>query len=1252
MDPLVRELADMSVVEEGFQHSVSKIAEPVAIVGIGVRFPGEANTPEEFWQLLVDGRLAIIPLPTPRREGAAGWAEKLQVGGFLTSIAEFDAGFFKISPREAMYMDPQQRMLLEVSWQALEDAGYASNGESRMGVFVGMMNQHEYAKLQIQRNGPNYADEPYYGTGNSSNIAAGRLSRFLDAEGPSLTIDTACSSSLVAVHLACRSLRSRECDVALVAGVNALVLPEAFVCSVRMGMLSEDGRSIPFDASASGMVLGEGCGVVVLERLESALTHRHHIYALIRGTATNHDGATHGRLKPNPRAQSSVIRQALSDAARKPSDVAYVEAHGASTLLGDRSEVEALTEVFTDAKREAPVLVGSVKANIGHLVGAAGIAGLIKTVLSVSHGQVVLHPPAAGRPLQPTLVSSPLLATGCPWPLPGRSRIAGVSSFGWGGTNAHVVVEEAPLAEATSQGRGMYLLVLSARTGEALEEATRRLAAYLGKKREVDLADVAYTLQVGRKALEYRRAVVCGTFEEAITALAGSSSGTLMGRISVEQNGLDLSMDVDRLQWWVIGREATMNEEQDLKSLLEQVGRQWISGVKVDWSGLYGTERRRRVPLPTYPFEHKRYWIETKAGGAASAQGLLAQEPEKKSDIAEWFYVPSWKRSFSTEAEGSRGGTWLVLGEGELASAVAERLRERGVQVVMVEAGERFAAIARDRYRIRPAEREDYGAVLAAVRACGGRVEQIVHLWLTEPSARWSAAGEDAVSAALERGFLSLLALAQALGEQPGEFQRVTIVTSELQDVASGEGVCAAKALAIGPCLVIPQEYRQIRCRNIDVAVHELQEPTETFLARLAAELRRETEETVVALRGADRWVQEVARARLPAIRDEHGLRARGVYLITGGLGGLGLAMAEYLHRAVDARLVLVGRTIGRHLERVEALRRAGAELLVRSADVSDRVQLAAVVEEAEARFGAVHGVIHAAGAPPSGLIQRKTRPMAESVMRPKVYGVLALAEVLRDRKLDFLCLFSSVSSMTGGGPGQIDYCAANAFMDAYARQHFHEHGMTFSIAWGEWQWNAWEEGLLGFPAEARRYFIEKRRAFGLSFDEGTEAFGRILRHRIPNTFVATQDFAEMVEGSKNFSITTILEAEKRIGGRRPMHPRPALAVSYVAPASEAERRLAQIWGDLLGFSEVGIHDNFFDLGGNSLLGVDLIARIGREFELAVPAHLLYQAPTIASLAVGLAGHNGEPDALAQRADRGAMRRRSLHRRPRGLVSP
>ena len=555
----------------------------------------------------------------------------------------------------------------------------------------------------------------------------------------------------------------------------------------------------------------------------------------------------------------------------------------------------------------------------------------------------------------------------------------------------------------------------------------------------------------------------------------------------------------------------------------------------------------------------------------------------------------------------------MLLGEGGgVARGLAERLRSRGVRVVRAEAGERFAEVGNDQYTIRPTEREDYIALLEAVRERGDTVGANRAVWLVEPAGAWRARGLEGVGHARTRVPLACRAGAGAWRATCGAAAH-SDRNERTADVASGEALCAEKAVALGPCLVVPQEYAYIRCRNVNVEPRAVEMLTETFLEQLEKELARETNETVVALRGSDWWVQEVAAVRLLG-GTATGLREGGVYLITGGLGGIGLAMAEYLYRTVRARLVLVGRT-GRNGDKVEGLQREGAEVLVRTADVGDRAQMEAVLEEAEARFGEVHAVIHAAGVPASGLIQRKTREMAEAVMRPKLDGVLALAEALRGRRLDFLCLFSSMSSMTGGGPGQVDYCAGNAFMDAFARQHFAEHGMTFSVSWGEWQWNAWEEGLSGFPEEARQYFIEKRRAFGLSFADGTEAFARILRHRIPNTFVATQDFAQMVEGSKNFSIITILQAVKQMRGTRPTYPRPALVCHTWRRQAMPSDGSPGSWSDVLGFSEVGAHDNFFDLGGNSLLGADLIARIRNEFQLpTIPGHLLYQAPTIATM--------------------------------------
>ncbi|MDJ0597117.1 MAG: polyketide synthase, partial [Pleurocapsa sp. MO_226.B13] len=367
--------------------------EPIAIVGLGCRFPGGANNPEAFWQLLRDGVDAISEVPSDRWNLDAYYDPNpdtpgkmyTRYGGFVEGLEEFDSQFFNISPKEAASLDPQQRMLLEVSWEALENAGLASDRltGSSTGVFIGICS-NDYSQRLLNRD-PAEIDA-YIGTGNCHSVASGRLSYFLGLNGPSLAVDTACSSSLVAVHLAIASLRNRECNLALAGGVNQLLAPEVTINFSKARMLSRDGRCKTFDASADGYIRAEGCGVIVLKRLSEALKDGDRILAQIRGSAIDHDGRSSGLTVPNGPSQQAVIRQALKNAGVRPEEVSYIEAHGTGTSLGDPIEVGALGGVFAKNRSpEASLAIGSVKTNIGHLEGAAGIAGLIKVVLALQH---------------------------------------------------------------------------------------------------------------------------------------------------------------------------------------------------------------------------------------------------------------------------------------------------------------------------------------------------------------------------------------------------------------------------------------------------------------------------------------------------------------------------------------------------------------------------------------------------------------------------------------------------------------------------------------------------------------------------------------------------------------------------------------------------------------------------------------------------------------------------------------------------
>jgi acyl transferase domain-containing protein len=520
------------------------LSEPIALTGIGCRFPGGADDPESFWQLLRNGVDAITEFPPERADAAALYdpdpdaAGKTYTinGGFLTRIDQFEPEIFGISPREAVGMDPQHRILLEVAWEALERSGYApdSLSGSRTGVFLGLSTT-DYVRLRQQIG--DIADVDAYQLIGEPSFLAGRLSHTLGLRGPSKVIDTACSSSLAAVHDACQALRSRECDLALAGGVNLILSPYGFVLMSKFRALSPDGRCKTFDASADGYGRGEGAGVVTLKRLDDAIADRDTVLAVIRGSASNHDGRSSGLTVPSPVAQQEVIRAALAQARIDPGLVDYVEAHGTGTSLGDPIELRVLQDVIGSQHAPGdPLLVGSVKTNIGHLEPASGIAGLIKAVLAMQHGEIPphLHFSQPNPNVAWDRLNIEVTSTLRDWPRRDRPMVAAVSSFGASGTNAHAVITSPPSLpgrpEPADPG-APGLMVLSARTAEALTDLADRYARHLGRTEGLNFADACHTTQVGRARLAQGLAVVAASTDELIETLGGFARGSLDRRI-------------------------------------------------------------------------------------------------------------------------------------------------------------------------------------------------------------------------------------------------------------------------------------------------------------------------------------------------------------------------------------------------------------------------------------------------------------------------------------------------------------------------------------------------------------------------------------------------------------------------------------------------------------------------------------------------------------------------------------------------
>ncbi|MEO1671974.1 MAG: beta-ketoacyl synthase N-terminal-like domain-containing protein [Cyanobacteria bacterium J06631_2] len=604
--------------------------EPIAVVGMGCRFPG-ANNPEEFWQLLQEGRDGIIPTPRERWELEDYSPSKLcpTQGGFVPHLKEFDPSFFRIAPRETASIDPQQRLLLEVGWEALENAAIAPERiqGSQTGVFVGIAAVDYWHQLLSRRQ---TEIDAYLTTGNTHSLASGRISHFFDFRGTSISLDTACSSSLVAVHLAIKSLREHECHLALAGGVNRLISPKISINFAQAKMLAPDGRCKTFDEGANGFVRSEGCGVVVLKRLSDAIADQDRIRAVLLGSATNQDGRTSSITTPSSLSQQAVIEQALINSKVTADQVSYLETHGTGTSLGDAIELEALSQVF---KNNEELVLGAVKTNIGHLESAAGIASLIKTVLALENNLIPsnLHLKQANTKVDWQHLPFKLPDQAIAWEKKAELRTAGISSFGFSGTNAHLLVQEADTSAQKKQDQlrnlqSLYLFTLSARSKKALKQLATKHLDYLNSHSNLLIEDICFTVNVGRSHFSHRVAMAVTSLADLQTQLTQyttqeSSSVIYQGRANLNQepklacefelehhelkelieaivDGQIIAKDLADIIWQISREGKSPSQQQKtiyslVKSgvdswqlLIKGIAQLYVLGVKIDWKQL------------------------------------------------------------------------------------------------------------------------------------------------------------------------------------------------------------------------------------------------------------------------------------------------------------------------------------------------------------------------------------------------------------------------------------------------------------------------------------------------------------------------------------------------------------------------------------------------------------------------------------------------------------------------------------------
>ena len=723
----------------------------------------------------------------------------------------------------------------------------------------------------------------------------------------------------------------------------------------------------------------------------------------------------------------------------------------------------------------------------------------------------------------------------------------------------------------------------------------------------------------------------------------------------------------------------------DATTMATALARLWVSGAAADWQGYHAGERRHRVSLPTYPFERKRYWVEPERMTVLKVKRCTRRI--ERRDLADWFHVPAWTRTLTPRlpADPAGGTALLFVDAAGRARPLADRLESLGYAVVSVEEGDGFSSAGERSFRLASGSRADYVALVRALRDRDLLPDVVAHCW-TLTGRHDPMPSDVAIREYQDRGFYSLMHLAQAFGDigysRP---LRLSVVTDGVHEVTGSEPLVPEKATLLGPARVIPQEFLTTKTRVIDLHLDDQAAFAGDRLDALAADLLSPAHERDVAYRAGRRWLQGYTSLHLaePVAASRVQLRRRGTYLITGGLGDIGLVIAQHLASEFGARLVLTGRrglpprdawaghlaasgakdATSRRIRAVEALEAAGAEVLVGEADVTDEAAMRRVVDEAIARFGRIDGVIHSAGIAGGGMIQLKTREVAASVLAPKVVGARVLARIFEGRQPDFLVLCSSLTAVLAG-LGQVDYCGANASLDAFARQYATSTGVrAISI-----NWNAWREvGMAvdtAVPEDLKDAIKTQMLASGISNADGVEAFKRILsvggEHQVavfPFDLQLTVETAGITEEDERQErvVPTNASSASAAAPASALHARPNLSTAYVAPRTDAERKVAAVWGELLGIDRVGVEDSFFDLGGHSLLAIRVMAKVNEALKTDLPVARLYEGLTVAFVA-GLAGAavgtNGdgeaEPDAdedQDQRRRERAQRLRDQQRR-------
>jgi len=1153
------------------------IGKDIAIIGVSAQIAGTSNL-NSFWELLLNEQHAITDYPAARKEDYLSFwnAQRNRgelnyvQGGYLNKIDGFDSSFFGINPREAMLMDPHQRLFLQTAVEAIEDAGYGGStlSASRTGVYIGHSSDFgiDY-KRYIEEIRPEFL--PLSIVGNIKSIMAGRISKLLNLRGPSVLIDTACSSSLVALHFACKAIQRGEIDYAIVGGVKLNLLPLFDNMAKQVGIQSSDGITRAFDEKADGTVFGEGRIAILIKSAKQARQDKDHIYAWVKGSAINQDGQSAGITAPNTKAQEEVIVQAWKDAEIDPLRISYVEAHGTGTKVGDSIEVQALQQAFATVNAgQGHCAIGSVKTNVGHLDHLAGLAGVIKVVLSMKNKTLPasLNYDSPNKYIRFHNSSVHVNNRTRDWESNG-ARVSGVSSFGISGTNCHVIVEENDeevIANLQSMSKD-YIVTISAKTIEGVRTLISEYINVLSSHQVYDIRDLSYTTTVGRGHYNCRLAVIAGSRDELLNKLGSIRELD----IPFERNGMYYNNEVS----------SVYESNLDYQSLRD-VCVQYVSGREIEWVQIYSTagDSYHRISLPAYPFSKERCWVEGK---------------EEKSVPDGVTSVVKWQNRELVLNNLTHRKMLMICHERHDCQQLISMLDSQRIEVTQVRVGLNSIQYGQDRYIN---SEQEWKILLEKVDISS--FSQVVVLGYA------NGMNMEDVEEELSAGLFTLLNVVKGVSKRDDPRKLIlTIITNQVYKVTGKEQINPLQSMVHGMGRVINLESGNIVCRVLDIDNRSYELAVEHLGSTPTLEC--------IALREGYNYVPTIVPVLPGRNKTSISLSSEGAYVITGGTGAIGLEIAKCLAEEARVNLVLLSRSappprdewerllnsndisanIRMLIRSVMEIEGSGSRVSLLTGDVCDRGRMEEVFDDIRQRFNKINGVFHLAGLTDNGLLHTKTEESLCRVIGPKVYGTMVLDQITNHDSLDFFVLSSSISSITGDiGIG--DYAAANCFLDSFSRYRNTQGKKTVCINWGAWE----EKGM----AVKNKVDFDKLKFKPIPTSTAIAAFKKLLVSNEPQVIVGVPK--DEINRCNELPDSSLLELQDHDGN------------SGELSLNRITQIITDIWEEVLGITGIDHTTDLYEMGGDSVTAIQIHDNINNNKSLSCRIVDIYEHSNIKSL--------------------------------------